>query len=401
MIEIFGPAADGERYMWKDSPRITQVSLFDSDIEEKYSSRAERIVTETNREKLRNFADALKRPGYMDTRPFYQRRNRWDPKRQSQLIESILINIPIPPLFVYETEPDRYEVMDGQQRISAIRSFYNNELVLKGLDRWPELNGRTYSKLPDIIKAGIDRRSISWITVLNESSRDEEEAFQLKQLVFERLNTGGIKLSAQEIRNALYASPFNNLLLKLSRDDMHRESWGIPRFEKIEEEETPDYLINDRLYSEMGDIEVILRFFALRHAQHYGRGMRSFLDSYMYRARRLGKDELDFLEEIYKRSLSLAHSIFQDLLFLPFDSKTGKWKSTKQKALADAVLVSLASLEGNMEALIANRDNIIADLRTLFSNDDTKRLLTGRGNTKSDVIDRIELMRSTFLRHLD
>ncbi len=335
----------------------------------------------------------------MDTRPFYQRRNRWDAKRQSQLIESILINIPIPPLFVYETEPDKYEVMDGQQRISAIKSFYSNELVLKGLERWPELNGRTYTKLPDVIKAGIDRRSISWITVLNESSRDEEEAFQLKQLVFERLNTGGIKLSAQEIRNALYASPFNNMLLDLSRHDLHRSAWNIPEFEKIEEEETPDYLISNRLYSEMTDIEVILRFFALRHVDHYSSGMRSFLDSYMFRARRFGREELFNLSNLYLDTLSLATEIFQKQLFLPFDSKTGTWKTSKQKALADAILVALASLLGSKEELIKNREKILKDVEGHFSIEEEKRLLTGRGNTKGDVLARISLMQSTFTKY--
>lgn len=398
MTITYGPSIASEDSMWINEPRAQMPSLFDSDIEEKYASRADRIVTETNREKLRNFADALRRPGYMDTRPFYQRRNRWDARRQSQLIESILINIPIPPLFVYETEPDRYEVMDGQQRITAIRAFYSNELVLKGLERWPELNGRTYSKLPDTIKAGIDRRSISWVTVLNESSRDEEEAFQLKQLVFERLNTGGVKLSAQEIRNALYASPFNELLLDLSRVSLHREAWGLPNFEKIEEDDTPDYLLKDRLYSEMGDVEVILRFFALRHVHHYRGGMRNFLDSYMYRARKFERVELSALRDFYLSTLFLANEIFEDKLFKPFDPKVGAWKKVKQKAFADAVLVALANFIGEKNNLIRRRDEILDSVIQAFTNDQDRGLLTGRGNTKSDVEARIELLREIFTK---
>lgn len=95
----------------------------DEEISAKYDSKAERIVTETNREKLKNFYEALKRPNYMNARPSYQRRQRWSAERQSQLIESFLINNPIPPLFVYETRPNVYEVMDGQQRITAIKAF--------------------------------------------------------------------------------------------------------------------------------------------------------------------------------------------------------------------------------------------------------------------------------------
>src|SRR5687768_11512885 len=95
-----------EEQMWHRPPKQVRTNLTDEQINAKYDSKAERIVTETNREKLQNFYDALRRPGYMDPRPFYQRRQRWDAARQSKLIESLLINIPIPPLFVYETKPN-------------------------------------------------------------------------------------------------------------------------------------------------------------------------------------------------------------------------------------------------------------------------------------------------------
>jgi hypothetical protein len=78
----------------------------------------------------------------MDLRPFYQRRNRWDKKKQSQLIESFLINIPVPSIILYEKKYNVYEVMDGQQRINALKEFYENRLTLTGLTLWPELNGR-------------------------------------------------------------------------------------------------------------------------------------------------------------------------------------------------------------------------------------------------------------------
>jgi uncharacterized protein with ParB-like and HNH nuclease domain len=144
----------------------------------------------------------------MNARPFYQRRRRWSAERQSLLIESLLINIPVPPLFLYETQYNTYEVMDGQQRITAIQSFYANELELTGLERWPELNGKTILKLPPKIRAGIDCRSISYVVLLTESAENEEEALLLKQLVFERLNTGGVELSQQEVRNCIYQGPF-------------------------------------------------------------------------------------------------------------------------------------------------------------------------------------------------
>ncbi|MGL6342326.1 MAG: DUF262 domain-containing protein, partial [Waterburya sp.] len=148
--------------MWeKLSSKNYNSQITDEQINDKYEQGQQRILTEINREKLPSFADSLKKNNYMDVSPFYQRRLRWDKKKQSQLIESFLINIPVPPIILYEKEYNSYEVMDGQQRITAIKDFYNNDLELTGLKLWSELNGRKYQQLPDKIKAGIDRRAIS------------------------------------------------------------------------------------------------------------------------------------------------------------------------------------------------------------------------------------------------
>lgn len=389
-------ALPAEQVFWGKVPRVTLVRASDEEIAAKYDSKAERIVTETNREKLQNFYEALKRPNYMNARPSYQRRQRWSPERQSQLIESFLINIPIPPLFVYETRPNVYEVMDGQQRITAIKAFYSNELVLDGLQRWPELNGRTYAKLPERIRSGIDRRSISWITVLNESSDSDEDAFAIKQLVFERLNTGGVKLSHQEIRNALYAGGFNDLLTRLSKVPAHRTAWDLPPYSKAEEQYVPETLIGNSFYLEMEDVEVILRFFALRHAQHYTRGMRGFLDLYMAKAKSLSTEDLDALGRMYEATIDLAIRVFGETLFRPYVRKKEKqdWELGPRplKAFADAVLVSLSERLDDAALLIVQRDRIRHLTKERFI-EDTTGALTGRANTKADVIDRIHLMR--------
>ena len=94
------------------------LGISDAEINRRYERREQRIVVESNREKLPNFVEALKRPNYMNIRPFYQRRPRWDQIRQSRFIESFIINIPVPPLFLYEASYNSYEVIDGQQRIT-------------------------------------------------------------------------------------------------------------------------------------------------------------------------------------------------------------------------------------------------------------------------------------------
>lgn len=392
--------APHEDQMWVKPPRLRRPKLSDQEINDKYSLKTERIVTEMNREKLQNFYEALRRPGYMDTRPFYQRRQRWDPARQSKLIESFLINIPIPPLFVYEIKPNVYEVMDGQQRISAIRSFYANELELEGLERWPELNGRIYSKLPEKIRTGIDRRSISWITLLNESADTDEEAMELKQLTFERLNTGGVELSSQEIRNSLYHGAFNDLLHKLARLPKFRAAWGLPPFDEAELKTTPAVLLKHPFYRAMDDIELVLRFFALRHAEHYTRGMKGFLDLYMLRAKAFTTEDLQILEKLFVETLDLTDRVYGDKLFRPFLPKEDAWGKNPQKAYADAVLVAYSRFLDKADQLVARRDRVLEGTKAMFAKDE-KGVLTGRGNTKNDVLDRIAAIQSLVGNVLD
>jgi uncharacterized protein with ParB-like and HNH nuclease domain len=97
-MEMF---ADAEAVMWTKPIKEASESLTDAELNEKYKVGEQRIVTENNREKIPNFVKALEKPDYMKVRPFYQRRERWDRKHQSQLIESFIMNIPVPPLFLY------------------------------------------------------------------------------------------------------------------------------------------------------------------------------------------------------------------------------------------------------------------------------------------------------------
>ena len=139
------------------------------------------------------------------------------------------MNVPIPPVFLYEKDFSEYEVMDGLQRISAIIEFYENSYALCGLEEWPELNGRTYKTLPSQIQKGIDRRYLSSIILLKETAKTEEEAKRLKELVFARINSGGAKLEDQEARNAQFPGKFNELIISLARNDEFCEIFEIPQ----------------------------------------------------------------------------------------------------------------------------------------------------------------------------
>lgn len=383
--------APTEENIWAKLPKVKAPAVTDQEINERYAKGEGRIVIETNREKLPGFVASLKTANYMDLRPFYQRRPRWSAAKQSLLIESFIMNIPVPPVFLYEREYNSYEVMDGQQRITALRDFYDGKFELDSLKQWPEINGRTYQTLPEKLQAGLDRRSLTSIVLLKESTTDEDSASSLRETVFERLNTGGVELTRQELRNALYRGKMNNLVDRLSRAAAFRKAWSIPAYVENEIEVTKD-LLNIPMFAKMEDVELVLRFFALRHADSFRGGMQGFLDLYMRKALVFDDADIAVLEKEFNDTLALVGDVYGDLSFRPYVRDSNQWASGAQKAFYDAVMVGMSSFLGDKERLIAKKDAIITATSIMFivQEDGT---FTGRGNTKEDVQTRIRLFK--------
>ncbi|NEP80936.1 MAG: DUF262 domain-containing protein [Okeania sp. SIO3C4] len=378
-----------EQKMWQEkSTTKTKNGKSTTDIVAKYHSREKRILTEVNREKLPSFVEGLNKPGYMNIQPFYQRRSRWDKQKQSRLIESFLVNIPVPPIILYEQTYNSYEVIDGQQRITAIRDFYENKLELTGLEFWSELNGLTYQELNPIIRAGIDRRSISTIVIITESTTDPEEAIFLKQLAFERINTGGADLSRQEARHCLYNGKFDELLLELSRNPIFAEAWGIPV-----ENDSPE-LEKNNLYKKMADAELVLRFFALRNIDYFHGGLEGFLDLYMIKSMQFSDKDIESLREIFLETIELANQLYEKKLFKPFGAK----KPNSYKAYYDAVMVSLSKNLSKTELLISKKSRVIEETKKLLEKDKLRLFTDIRRNTKSEVENRIKLFENMLLQ---
>lgn len=300
------------------------------------------------------------------------------------------MNIPVPPLFIYETSLNCYEVMDGQQRITAVKAFYDNDLELTGLERWPELNGRKYLGLPTKVKAGIDRRSISYVILLTESAEDDEDALLLKELVFDRLNTGGVRLSQQEVRNCLYQGPFNELIVELGKIPLFRKTWELPPFSEKELTRPSEDLLEKTFYTRMRDLEVILRFFALRHHEHYQRGMQGFLDLFMVRSKRFTGEDIAVLRKLFTDTLTLAADVFRERAFVPFNRNTQEWEKHPHVAFADCVMVGLSAYLDKGPTLLEKREDVIERTKRLFVTHEDGTF-TGRANTKKDVENRITL----------
>lgn len=206
--------------------------------------------------------------------PDFQRLFRWSEGKQSQFVESLILELPVPPIYVIEVDDGIYELIDGLQRISSYLHFRgmhpghpgetDKRLTLKDCDVLPMLNGLTYDDLPQAIQIKLKRHFIRLEALRRESDK------RLRYHMFKRLNTGGELLSPQEIRNCtirLLDNTFNDFLKEIVKD-----SHFVTCMSQLTEEK------REQMYME----EYALRFFALKNNQSaYEKDIGDFLTEYM------------------------------------------------------------------------------------------------------------------------
>lgn len=397
----------GEIFWSENQSHRYQTTLSDEQINEKYKRGEIRIVTEQARYPLDTIESMLDskqgdRKKYL-LNPEYQRRKRWDNTRKSRLIESFIMNVPIPPIFLYEVYYSIYEVMDGQQRLTAIYDFYKGRFELKGLEYWQELNGRKYHNLPEQVKRGIDRRYLSSIVLLQETAKTPEEAESLKRIVFERLNSGGEKLTPQETRNALYNGKFNQLCMELARNKLFRKMWQLPlesevenlllkSEEELKQEDKSDISARLELYRKMEDVELVLRFFAYRYLDRLKSPLDEFLDDYLRQANSWSDEVLNKLKSVFNETISLVHTVFGDTAFLA-PSRTRQSK-TPRKIIYDPLMQVFSRNLIYKDRIIENaaiiKDNIYSNEKKLYLESKNRFLFDGRYNDRMDVQLRID-----------
>lgn len=356
-------------------------------INEKYMKGETRLVTEQARYPLPTLNELFSKGNAYELQPDFQRRKgRWSIEKKSKLIESFIINVPVPPVFLYEISYANYEVMDGLQRISTIIDYYNDKFELAGLIQWSELNGMKYSQLPDKIKEGIDRRYLSSIILLNESASDLEKAMQMKQLVFERLNTGGEMLSGQEIRNAIYNGKMNDRCIKLSDNVIFKRLWGLKNDNASADEKDP-------LYRNMGDVELVLRFFAMRFVDKFTGKLDIFLDNYLKSANMFPEKTLDMLEEQFLRNIAVAYHLLGDKAFKIYKHRyvSLDWSSDAQRTVYDPMMIALTQLQlTDAEIETSNKIELVKKLEKFY--EDHEDDFDGKKQSRSDIQHRAEIL---------
>lgn len=391
---------DFEKEILNNQKGVT-VEVSDAAINEKYEKGEARIITEQGAVKLSLVKQVFNAENYQ-LRPKYQRRITWDSKKRSKLIESFIMNIPVPPIFVYETDFNRYQVMDGLQRITAIIDFYNDYYELEELTQWPELNGKKYSQLPQKVKEGIDRRQLSVITLLKESSKTLIQEEEMKKMVFERLNTGGVTLEDQEIRNALYNGPFNDLCILLSSNNTFRKLWFInPDDIDGLEDELDNYddalkYAKNKLYKRMYDVELVLRYFAMRHIDEYSGKLSEFMDLCLRQGNRYTDNQIEILKNIFEKTIEKADILFSEKAFCQYVKRRGTFTWTSpQKMIYDSMMLALNQIEISNKIIDLNSN--IERLKKFYQ--ENEDAFDGKRQSKGDIKHRTELFIS-FIKEL-
>lgn len=393
---LAGQLLDGEELSFTEQQAAGN-TISDAAINEKYVRGEIRIVTEQARYPLNTIKAMVENPSYKLS-PEYQRRHRWSVEQKSRLIESLIINVPLPPVFLYEYGYSKYEVMDGLQRLSAIHEFYSNRFALKGLTQWGELEGRTYETLPETVREGIDRRFLSAIILLKETAKSDEEALKLKQLVFERLNSGGAKLEPQEGRNAIFDGPLNSLCLNLSKNASLCRLWGIPEPEQEELDggAASDTRVENDDFRKMEDVELVLRFFAYRqkHRLHKGgMSLSRYLDEFLrYGNRTFSQATLDALESLFIETILLVEDVFGEKAFWLYRQRgrrpTWSWLERATTAVYDPLMAIFSHHLQDADAIREKKDRFVDAMPDFYISNYTS--FEGRNVNPSTLVQREE-----------
>ena len=299
--------------------------------------------------------------------PEFQREYVWDNSKASRLIESLLLNIPIPQLFLSETADATYEIVDGHQRVFSIIRFLENQFALSGLRIQQEFDGLRYFELPLREQRFLRTRVIRAIIISSDSNPS------MKFEVFERLNTGGLALNAQEVRNAIYSGRFNDLIQRLEVDDGFRTTLGskVPR-------------------KRMVDRELVLRFLALHDDfPAYRPPLVRFLNNFMRTNREPAEQWLDAHGQLFRRTVAATAGLLGGAAFRVIDVEGQVLERNVNRAVFDAEMLVFSAVDSI--ALIEKREAVIENLGLLFGGphfQDAIRRATGdRSRTRDRVRD--------------
>jgi len=324
-------------------------------------------------------------------KPELQRHYVWDKPEASRFIDSVLLGLPIPSIFLAKTVDERMLIIDGYQRIMTVYDFVrgiftgdgkvfklsNSEKINK---RW---RGKAFSELTESDQRKIRGTTIHAIIFVQKQPKDDDTSIYQ---VFERINTGGRTLLPQEIRNCVYQGSFNSLIIELNTNLKWRNLYGLPK---------PD--------SRMRDMEFILRFFALRShkllsSKEPGRiSLKKYLNEFMGSSDVQQPTELDFMQKRFVQVFTLIHDRFGKEAFHNISPREPeKYIKKFNPTIFDSIAISTCIAVERGVADVGGQQPY-KDLRLqLLHNDEYQDLI----KVRTTDIDRIQKRVFLALRHL-
>lgn len=312
---------------------------------------------------------------------FQRSGNLWGEEKQSKLIESIILGLPLP-AFYFDTSHNPWDIIDGLQRCCAIQNFcVNKTLKLKGLEFLgykngePYLEGKGFDELDRLIQRDIVRRPIT-INKIKKADRN------VRYILFKRLNTGGLELTSAEIRNAVYQGKATNVINELAE---------LEEFKKATE-----YKISSK---RMQDKDFVSRFIAfyLKDFTQYTPGLDDFINTTMDI---LEKYDISIIKQDFINALNLSLQIFGNDAFRKRVKENDNRKPIN-KAYFEVITATFARLNNpQVIELVEKKELFKENLITLMNNDRYSNALSGGTGTKDSVNIRFSWFKEVLTRSL-
>ena len=291
-----GGGSSSDDHYWDGSEALAESLFGDSANDDRASLQIQKADFTVN-----SIIDKINR-NKVNLRPSYQREYVWTVRTASKLVESLMLNIPIPTMFFHEVNDGGLEVVDGKQRLTSIWAFINGEFPdgsafkLKGLDVFAEHNDKTFSELPPEIQERILDHPLNVHTIGRQSQPD----FVFE--VFERLNMGATQLNEQELRNCIYQGVYTDLLQDLASD---------PTLLRVCRAKAPHLRMKDR--------ELVLRFFAMRRTGPNGvtSPIKAWLNEEIRENKDMTPSEAEAMRGDFVETVGLVWDVFGDASFRP------------------------------------------------------------------------------------
>ncbi|HIE0611277.1 TPA: DUF262 domain-containing protein [Serratia marcescens] len=313
--------------------------------------------------------------------PDYQREFTWDEKRQSKLIESIILGLPIPFIFVAENKDGAWEIVDGSQRIRTIHSFVSNELRLSGLQSIDHANGFLFNDLDKSRQGKLLDTALRFI-ILSEETTDE-----VKKDMFERINRGSDLLKSMEKRKGIYPGLFTDLIYDYPQENLE--------FKK-------QLLVDKWLEKRQEHNELLLRFYALSENDNYKKGVSGSFSDYLDKFLKNKNNELSKLsteqqqKEInkYRRDMDEVLEFVNE--FFPFGFRHTSNPQTKRSIFEAISVGTLLAIRMGINKDKIDKDEIRKAINSKEFKDNTH--IANHLHKKEKLVGRIEFIRDLLLR---